>query len=140
MMKSAKYDDIINLPHPTSLKHPRMANMDRAAQFSPFAALTGHSDAIKETARLTEGRMELDEHEKAMLDEQMQVLLDNLPKQPQVTLTYFEPDEYKEGGAYLTIRGAVKKFDAYKKCVIFQDGTEITVEDIVKLEVLLNDV
>ena len=95
---SGKYDDIINLPHPTSAKHPRMPISERAAIFSPFAALTGHAAAIQETARLTEQKMELDEDTKAELDRRQAILLEHIAEQPEVTVTWFQPDERKDGG------------------------------------------
>lgn len=125
-----KYDDIINLPHHQSATHPHMSMMDRAAQFSPFAALTGHEDAIKETARLVEERMELDEDTLRKLDEQLQLIRTNIEEHPTVVITYFLPDERKEGGAYVTVSGAVKKIDEYEQVIILQDGTRIPVVDI----------
>ena len=96
---SGKYGDIINLPHPTSLNHPRMSLHDRAAQFSPFAALTGHHTAIAETGRLTDQRIELDESEIARVDAALQHLQELLPERPTVSITYFVPDERKSGGS-----------------------------------------
>ena len=93
------YDDIIHLPHPTSSKHPRMPIADRAAIFSPFAALAGHSAAIAETARLTNQKAELDEDARAELDRRQAVLLEQIGQQPEVTVTWFQPDERKDGGA-----------------------------------------
>ena len=97
--RTNKYDDMIDLPHPTSNKHPRMSIQDRAAIFSPFAALSGHGAAIAETARLTDQRMELDEDTKAELDQRQAVLLEHIGEQPEITVTWFQPDERKEGGA-----------------------------------------
>ena len=97
---SGPYDDIINLPHPTSQRHPRMPIHDRAAIFSPFAALSGHGAAIAETARLTEQRIELDEDTRAELDRKQAVLLEHMDEQPEITITWFQPDERKDGGAY----------------------------------------
>lgn len=96
-----RYDDMLHLPHPTSQKHPRMPISDRAAQFSPFAALTGHEAAVKETARLTDQKIELDESKKAILDAKLQMIVEQIKSQPIVTITYFVPDEKKAGGAYL---------------------------------------
>ena len=103
---SGKYDDIINLPHPTSQNHPRMSLHDRAAQFSPFAALTGHHAAIAETGRLTDQRIELDESEIARVDAALQHLQELLPERPTVSITYFVPDERKNGGSYQTVTAA----------------------------------
>lgn len=96
---SGKYDDIIGLPHPTSSKHPRMPISERAAIFSPFAALSGHSAALAETARLTDQKIELDEDTKAELDRKQAVLLEHIGEQPEVTVTWFQSDERKDGGA-----------------------------------------
>ncbi len=126
-----KYEDIIHLPHPTSRRHPRMSVYERAAQFSPFAALTGYDAAVKETARLTEQRIELDECEKNVLDERLQYLQKHLAEQPTVTVTYFKPDERKTGGQYLTVTGIVKKIDSHNRCVIFMDDTRIPLDEII---------
>lgn len=131
---SGPYDDLLHLPHPTSEKHPRMPLADRAAIFSPFAALSGHGDAIRETARLTERRMELDEDAKAELDRRQAVLLEHLGEQPEVTVTWFRPDERKEGGAYLTTTGRLKKIDALGRRLVLLDGTAIPLEDVADLE------
>lgn len=131
---SGPYDDLLHLPHPTSEKHPRMPLADRAAIFSPFAALSGHGDAIRETARLTERRMELDEDAKAELDRRQAVLLEHLGEQPEVTVTWFRPDERKEGGAYLTTTGRLKKIDALGRRLVLLDGTGIPLEDVADLE------
>lgn len=106
---SSKYDDIIDLPHPTSQNHPRMSLYDRAAQFSPFAALTGHHAAIAETGRLTDRRIELDESEITRVDAELQHLQELLPGRPTVSITYFVPDERKNGGSYQTVTGEVKR-------------------------------
>ena len=130
------YEDIIDLPHYRSKKHAPMPIIDRAAQFSPFAALTGHDAAIKETERLTHRRIELDEYEIAVLDETLQTIREQLNKHPEITVTYFQPDEKKEGGEYVTVTGRVKKVDEYTKSMIVEDGTRILIEDI--LELVLN--
>lgn len=126
-----KYDDIIDLPHPTSERHPRMPMANRAAQFSPFAALTGYEDAVRETARLTEARPELTEEEKAHLDAELQELEKTIGGHPNVTLTFFRPDKRKDGGAYVTVKGTVKKLDRHLGMVILDDGQKVSVEDIV---------
>ncbi len=125
-----KYDDIINLPHHTSPKRPRMSMIDRAAQFSPFAALTGYDAAVKETARLTDRRIELDEYSKAALDERLQLIQDHLQEYPEVTITYFQPDKRKDGGAYLSVTGSIKKIDTYEKCVVMMDKQKILIDEI----------
>ena len=128
------YDDIIELPHHTSKKHPQMPLLDRAAQFAPFAALTGHEAAIKETARLTEEEIELDEDRKELLDLRLQRLQEHLPEQWSVTVTYFKPDEKKAGGAYEMVTGVVKKVDGYARELVFTDGRRIGFERMIELE------
>lgn len=125
-----KYDDIINLPHHVSKKHPQMSLLNRAAQFSPFAALTGHEDAINETARLTDSFIELDEDRKRRLDEQLQLIRENVTLKPECEITYFKPDEKKEGGSYVTIQGNIKKIDEYSRQIVFTDGTALLIEHI----------
>lgn len=127
-----EYDDIINLPHHQSSTRPHMTNHDRAAQFSPFAALTGHEDAVRETARLTEGKIQLDEDAKVDLDEKLHFLLESGDRQ-QATITYFEPDNKKAGGAYLSVTGRVKNMNGLKRTVTMEDGTEIPIDDILDI-------
>ena len=127
---SGKYDNILRLPHPTSAKHPRMPVSERAAIFSPFAALTGHGDAIRETARLTEQKIELDEDTKAELDRRQAVLLEHIAEQPEVTVTWFQPDERKDGGAYITITGRLKKIDQVERALFLLDGSKIPLDDV----------
>ena len=131
---SGPYDDIINLPHPTSQRHLRMPIHDRAAIFSPFAALSGHGAAIAETARLTERRMELDEDTRAELDRKQGVLLEHIDEQPEITITWFQPDERKDGGAYLTATGRLKKSRGLERILLLTDGTEIPLQNVVALE------
>ena len=132
--QSNKYDDIIHLPHHVSKKRPQMPVADRAAQFSPFAALTGHSAAIQETARLTEEKLELDESTIRRLDEQMQILMQQIQLHPEAAITYFVPDEKKEGGAYVTVKNRVKKIDFYRRQIFMMDGKTIPVDDIAEIE------
>ena len=129
-----QYDDIIDLPHHVSATRPRMSMIDRAAQFSPFAALTGYDAAIKETGRLTDRRIELTEDSRATLDRKQQLLLDNLADHPEVSVTYFVPDERKAGGAYITVTGNVKKVDDYQRLLILTDGTKIPLDEILDME------
>ena len=131
---SGPYDDIINLPHPTSRRHPRMPIRDRAAIFSPFAALSGHGAALAETARRTERRMELAEDVRAELDRRQVVLLEHMDEQPELTVTWFQRDEKKDGGAYLTTTGRLKKLRELERILVLTDGTEISLEDVVTLE------
>ncbi len=134
------YKDIINLPHHVSKTHPHMSITERAAQFSPFAALTGHGDAIRETARLTEGRIFLDEDMLVRLDEKLAELarLVETGDQPETTVTYFEADERKEGGAYRTKTGRVKQVDPAGRKVIFTDRMELEIKNILDIEITLD--
>lgn len=125
------YDDIIDLPHPTSAKHPRMSMLDRAAQFSPFAAISGHGDAIQETERLTDQKVELTEDEKAVLDEKLRLLAD---AGGEAEFTWFLPDAKKSGGAYVTATSALKKIDPLERCIVLTDETVIPIEDILAIE------
>ena len=127
----SEYDDIIDLSRPKS-KHEPMPMSDRAAQFSPFAALTGYGDAIDETARLTDARIELSEEERAELDYKQQYLatLDS----PTVTVTYFVPDERKTGGAYVTHTGVLKRVDEVERAMVFADGTRVDMDEVVGIE------
>ena len=127
---SGKYDDIIALPHPEPRTHPRMSLHDRAAQFSPFAALTGHSAAIAETGRLTDSRITLDESEMARVDAELQRLQELLPSRPTVSITYFVPDERKAGGSYQTITGKVKRIDTVNGVLLLTDQRVIPIPDI----------
>lgn len=128
-----KYDDIIDLPHHVSERHPQMPAMDRAAQFSPFAALTGHRDMIAEAERLTEKKIELEEGEQQEIMTCLQILLGKIKEKPEAAVTYFVPDEKKSGGSYRTVCGAVIKVDGDKKQVVMENGTEIPMEDICKV-------
>ena len=128
-----QYDDIINLQHHVSSYHEHMSVLDRAAQFSPFAALTGFEGAIKETARLTHHRIELDEAEKAILDEKLRIVQEQLSKQQQIEFVFFRPDEMKAGGSYICVTGTVKKIEGYERTVVMQDGTRIPIEEIVDI-------
>ena len=129
-----KYDDIIDLPHHVSSTRPQMPMIDRAAQFMPFRALTGYEDAVHETARLTEERVELTEDEKAVLDGKLQRLTDRLDSHPQVTLTWFQPDKKKAGGAYITTTGQLKKIDDFAGVLILLSGERIFIEDILDIQ------
>jgi len=129
-----EYDDIIHLPHPVSAKHPQMSMRDRAAQFSPFAALNGHGDAIRETARETEAFIAPDESTQKELDQKMAYLLAHISEQPSVTITYFVPDKRKEGGSYPTKEERLVKYDEYKQEIQMGDGTRIPIRSIVNIE------
>ena len=121
---SGRYDDIIHLSRPKS-KHRPMSAYDRAAQFSPFAALNGHEEAIQETARVTEDERRLDFDGALMLDAEIRRIAERIGERPAVTVRYFEPDERKLGGAYREKTGEVGKVDSLRQCLIFTDGTEI---------------
>ncbi len=128
-----RYDDIIDLPHHVSKTHSQMPLSDRAAQFAPFAALTAHGEAVKETARLTDERIELDEDCRAALDLKLLQIHRQQAAHPSVTITYFVPDRQKAGGAYVEAAGRVKKIDEYERAVILTDGTKIPADEIIDL-------
>ena len=128
------YEDIINLPHHVSKRHRQMPLAERAAQFAPFAALTGYDSAIKETGRLTDERIELDEEALTTLDMKYQLLMDALDDEPEVTITYFQPDERKTGGKYVSATGAVKKVDDFERRIIMQDGLKILMDDVLSID------
>lgn len=131
-----QYDDILYLPHPVSAAHPPMPVAERAAQFSPFAALTGYEDAIEETERMTQERPELTEEEKAALDEKLRALLADAGGPPQAKITLFVPDERKEGGAYVTYTGTVRKVDAAERLIRLEDGRTVPMDEILEIEAL----
>lgn len=132
MEDASRYYDIIGLPHHVSARRPRMSMLNRAAQFSPFAALTGYEASIREAARLTDARIELDECAKAALDTRLRTLQRN-PQMP-VSITYFVPDARKLGGAYVTAQGTVRRIDDVRHTVQMADRTEIPIEDIIGIE------
>ena len=129
-----KYDDIIGLPHHQSVKHPHMPSEDRAAQFMPFAALTGYGDAVDEAGRLTDERIDLEENYIEILDRKLQLIGKRIKSQPEVEITYFEKDAKKEGGSYQTIRKNVKKIDTYENVIVMVSGERIAINDIVDLK------
>lgn len=129
-----KYNDMLHMPHHVSQTHPHMSMQNRAAQFSPFAALTGFESIIKETSRQTAQRIELDESAKEVLDKKLQRLLQVLHVHPQVSITFFKPDEKKDGGAYICITGTIKKIDGYDENLIMTDGTQIPISEITSLQ------
>ena len=129
-----RYDDIIHLPHHVSPTRKPMSRWNRAAQFSPFAALTGYDDAVRETARLTEMPVELDESRRAELNEALRQLHQREAERPAARITYFVYDRYKAGGAYITDEGPVKKVDPVYHTVTMADGTVIDMDDIVAVE------
>ena len=131
-----KYSSIINLPHHVSKNRERMTLYQRAAQFAPFSALNGHAAAIIETARLTDKRIELSENECELLNRKTALLMEHIPKRPDVSITYFLPDERKEGGCYVTHVGIVKECKQDQQTIVFEDGTHIPIRDVVDLNVL----
>ena len=133
MRMNNRYNEIINLPHHVSKTRPQMPMSDRAAQFAPFAALTGYDSAIKETGRLTDERIELDEEALTALDRKYQLLMDTLDDAPEVTIIYFQPDERKAGGQYVSATGTVKKVDTFGRRIILQDGTRIPLDSVYDL-------
>ena len=134
MRMNNRYNEIINLPHHVSKTRPQMPMSDRAAQFAPFAALTGYDSAIKETGRLTDERIELDEEALTALDRKYQLLMDTLDDAPEVTIIYFQPDERKAGGQYVSATGTVKKVDTFGRRILLQDGTRIPMDDVLSIE------
>ena len=129
-----KYNEIMGLPHHVSKNRPQMPMSDRAAQFAPFAALTGYDAAIKETGRLTDERIELDVEALSALDMKYQLLMEALDEAPEVTITYFRPDERKAGGKYVSAVGAVKKIDDFERRITMQDGAKIPMDDVLSIE------
>lgn len=128
------YDDIINLPHYVSETRQRMSMHDRAAQFSPFAALTGYDDAVEETARLTDERQELSEEKSAELDERLRLIKEHIAEKPEITVTFFVADEKKAGGAYETLQGKVRTIDEYSAELVFTDGSRVPLKDTFSVE------
>lgn len=128
------YRDIIDHPHHVSRKRPQMSMHDRAAQFSPFAALTGFDAAVAEEGRVTDRRIDLEEDERQRLNESIQILAEHIEEQPEVSITYFMPDERKEGGAYVKESGVLKKIDEYEHMLVMADGTKIPIREIIEID------
>lgn len=131
-----KYGDIISLPHHISDARKRMSLYDRAAQFSPFAALTGHDEALKETARLTDSKPELDESEKLIISEKLQMIMNKTVPETKVSITYFAPDRKKSGGAYLKTEGFIRKYDSFARKIIMSDKETIDIDAVVSVELV----
>lgn len=129
-----QYDDIINMPHHVSSTRPRMSAIDRAAQFSPFAALTGYDVSIKESARLTEERLELDDSQKEDIGDKLRFVMEQLDADTEIRITYFLPDTRKAGGEYVTVSGAVKKIDEYERMIILIDGKQIPIDEVIDVD------
>lgn len=128
------YDDILNLPHHVSVSHPHMPLSERAAQFSPFAALSGHREAVKKAERIVSERKELDENAKSILNGKLQYVLERTADELSVQITRFEPDAEKNGGIYKNITGCIKKADSRRRVIILQDGLEIPIDDITDIQ------
>ena len=124
------YDDIIDMSHHVSATHPQMSMQNRTAQFSPFAALTGHGDTVKETARLTDEKLELTEDEISDLNQKLNFLTEHAEDRPEIMVEYFVPDERKSGGAYITVTGNFRRIDEYSQSIIMTRGEEIPIRDI----------
>lgn len=134
-IKYYEYDDVINRQHPTSKKHPRMSRMNRAAQFAPFAALTGYEESIRETARFTDKKRELSEDDIEEINAKLNFIQEHINERPEVTITYFQPDERKEGGAYITVTGKVRRIDDVNRVLVFEDERIVWIETITGLEI-----
>ncbi len=128
------YSDIIDLPHPDPKNHPRMSMLSRAAQFAPFAALTGYDAALQETSRLTDEQISLDDYHQDLLNRKFQYLQEHLSEKLSITVVYFEPDSIKTGGAYYTTTGIVKSIDEFNRCLIFFNGQQIPLMNIIDIE------
>lgn len=135
MQKNDKYEDIINMPHHVSRKHPQMSLYARSAQFAPFAALTGYGEAVEETERITDSKREIDEELKMDLDRKLQWIRENIKNKPEVTFTYFIPDARKDGGSYQTITGVVKRIDEYNEKIILENENEIYISETIDINV-----
>lgn len=131
---SGSYDDIIHLPHHVSQTRLPMSARDRAAQFSPFQSLTGLNRVMQETERQTVRKIELDEHEKARIDEKLRSLQERIAQQPEIFVVYFQPDPYKDGGNYLEMTGALRRIDKETQEILFQDGKLIPLDNIYAIE------
>ncbi|MBQ8001203.1 MAG: YolD-like family protein [Ruminococcus sp.] len=121
------YKDIIHLPHYTSKTRPRMSVYNRAAQFSPFAALTGYDEAVKETARFTDDKAELDEYQIEVINNKLNIALEKKDQNPVLSITFFKPDSRKKGGEYITVSGIIKRIDETSHTVVLTDGSEIPI-------------
>ncbi|MBQ8898789.1 MAG: hypothetical protein IJY86_09995 [Clostridia bacterium] len=134
MKNNFPYADIVDLPRPVSKNHPEATMSDRAARFSPFAAITGYEEMVQEAARVTQRRIDLSEDEKARLNEKLNALLAGERENPGATFTYFVEDEKKSGGAYVTVSGKVRRVDLYFGWVELLGGERIPFEDILEIE------
>lgn len=133
MKYDKQYDDIINLPHHVSKKHPQMSLYARSAQFAPFAALTGYEDVIKETSRETSEKIDIDDELKSILDSKLQIIMEHIKNKTEISFTYFIPDSKKDGGSYITVIGIVRKIDLYNQIIYLANNTEIPINDIINI-------
>ena len=133
-MENHTYDDILRLPRPVSSRRARMTNLQRAAQFAPFAALTGFDEVIGETARLTECQVDLGDEDRMELDEKLRFLSEVRPERPALTVTYFQPDPSKAGGRYVTVSGTLKKLRLFERQLLLTDGTLIPLDAVSRLD------
>lgn len=134
MNASNPYDEIMRHPHHVSQTRPQMPLSDRAAQFAPFAALSGYDSAIREAGRLTDERIALDEEALTALNMRYQLLMTALAEKPEIAITYFKPDGRKAGGNYLTVTGTVKRVDAFERLITMQNGTRIPMDDVFSID------
>ena len=137
MKRDSRYDDIIRLPHHSSQRRPSMPRIGRAAQFAPFAALSGYEDAVQETARLTDTMTEQDEESLALMNEKLHALLEVIQDQPEITITFFEPDAKKAGGAYLSVTGRIRRVDEINRQIILTDRTVIDMDSVCEIDCVL---
>ena len=134
MAECIKYSDIINKSRPVSYRHKKMSNYERAAQFSPFAALTGYDDVIKETARETNSRIEINEEQKTILNKKLLLIKEKIHNKPKIAVTYFIPDVKKDGGKYIEVTENVVKIDEYDRKIILENGEEVQIEEIIEIK------
>lgn len=134
-ISNGKYDDIINMPHHVSKKHPRMSLENRSAQFAPFAALTGYEEEVEETARTTDKRIEITDEIKNTINMRLKIIQEKLYTKPKVTITYFIPDNKKEGGNYKKVTSNLLKIDKYKQLIILKDKIEVPVNSIIDMDI-----
>ena len=128
------YEDIIDVPHHVSKKHPEPTMLERAARFHPFAAITGYEEMVLEAARITQTRIDLDEEALTVINEKLNMLRESLDGEPRVTVTYFEPDKKKNGGAYVSVTDTVKVIDEYEQIVIMGENRKIPIKEIYSIE------
>ena len=134
-ISNGKYDDIINMPHHISKKHPRMSLENRSAQFAPFAALTGYEDEVEEIARITDKKIEITDEVKSIINLKLKTIQEKINTKPKVTITYFIPDSKKEGGSYKIVTSNVMKIDKYKQTIVLKDKTEIPINFITNINI-----